>query len=86
MLKSRMLGNPLVRFWEGQGGNLAGAPCLLDTKEILRSHPSGADGVVPSPNHFKNAIRQAFARVTTPSVRSKDASRNLLGAQPPLLT
>ena len=29
-LKSRMLGNPLVRFWEGQGGNLAEVPCLLD--------------------------------------------------------
>src|SRR6266545_2136830 len=37
-LKSRMLGNPLVRFCEGQGGNLVmvlvtpslRAPCLLD--------------------------------------------------------
>ena len=32
MLKSRMLGNPLVRFWEGQGGNLAEVPCLLDVE------------------------------------------------------
>jgi uncharacterized protein (TIGR03435 family) len=31
MLKSRMLGKPLVRFREGQGGNLREAPCLLDT-------------------------------------------------------
>lgn len=30
MLKSRMMGNPLVRFCEGRGGNLLGAPRLLD--------------------------------------------------------
>ena len=30
MLKSRMLGNPLVRFCEGWGGNLTEAPHLLD--------------------------------------------------------
>ena len=33
MLKSRMLGNPLVRFCEGRGGNYFGAPRLLDQGE-----------------------------------------------------
>ena len=54
-----MLGNPLVRFWEGQGGNLAIAPRPLDPlKEYRVSIRSGADGVVPKPKHCKNAFRQ----------------------------
>ena len=32
-----MLGNPLVRFCEGRGGNLMEAPRLLDQSRILRA-------------------------------------------------
>jgi hypothetical protein len=35
-LKSRMLGKPLVRFWEGRGGNrITRAPRLLDPRIVI---------------------------------------------------
>jgi hypothetical protein len=48
------------------------------TKEISRRIISGADGVVPLPKRFKNAFSKNDCSGTTPSVRLKEASRNLL--------
>ena len=39
-----MLGNPLVRFWEGQGGNLKEVPCLLDPSRKRREATEAAHG------------------------------------------
>ena len=40
LLKSRMMGNPLVRFCEGRGGNLREVPRLLDTSVKPVDHPA----------------------------------------------
>jgi hypothetical protein len=58
-MKSRMLGNPLVRFCEGWGRNLQEAPHLLD-RSIKRSRVRAGDLKIypfePSPWRFAPSL------------------------------